>query len=63
MTKELVSYAHSKDVKVNVWTIDDIEMRSKLIQYGVDFITTDLFTRNKFNTQIYKLKLGPNSIR
>lgn len=44
MTKELVSYAHSKDVKVNVWTIDDIEMRSKLIQYGVDFITTDLFT-------------------
>ena len=44
VTKELVSYAHSKDVKVNVWTIDDIEMRSKLIQYGVDFITTDLFT-------------------
>lgn len=43
MTKELVNYAHSKDVKVNVWTIDDIEMRSKLIQYGVDFITTDLF--------------------
>ncbi len=44
VTKELVSDAHSKGLKVNTWTVDDIEARSRLIQYGVDFITTDLFT-------------------
>lgn len=44
VTKELVNYAHSNGVKVNTWTIDDIEIKSRLIQYGVDFITTNLFT-------------------
>lgn len=44
VTKELVDDAHSKGVKVNVWTINNVESRLELIQYGVDFITTDLFT-------------------
>ena len=44
VTKELVNYAHSNGVKVNTWTIDDIEIKSRLIQCGVDFITTNLFT-------------------
>lgn len=43
LRRQLVSYAHSKGVKVNTWTIDDIKTKSKVIKYGVDFITTDLF--------------------
>ena len=39
--KELVNYAHTQGVLVNVWTVDDINEMMKLIEIGIDFITTN----------------------
>lgn len=41
VTKECIVYAHDKGVLVNVWTVDESEMISTLINYGVDFISTN----------------------
>lgn len=37
-----IDFFHSRGVKVNVWTIDDIETAEKFIRWGVDFITTNI---------------------
>lgn len=41
VTKELIDYAHSVGVLVNVWTVDEQKEMVKLIEMGVDFITTN----------------------
>ena len=41
VNKKLVDYAHSKGVLVNVWTVDDVKDMMKLMDMGVDFITTN----------------------
>ena len=41
-TQEAVNYAHSLGVKVNVWTVDDPATVQKLLNMGVDFITTNI---------------------
>ena len=38
---KLLSYAHNKNIKVNVWTIDDPIFANTLIGYGVDYITSN----------------------
>ena len=38
---EWVKQAHVKDLKVNVWTVNSQEDIQKVIDLGVDFITTD----------------------
>ena len=38
---EWVKQAHDLGLKVNVWTVDKIEDMKKLIDMGVDFITTN----------------------
>ncbi len=42
LTKELVDACHSEGIKVNVWTVDDPEIAARLIDWGVDFITTNI---------------------
>ncbi len=41
-TQEVVNYAHSLGVKVNVWTVDDPTIACEMLDMGVDFITTDI---------------------
>lgn len=42
VTQEVVNYAHSLGVKVNVWTVDDPTTAREMLDMGVDFITTDI---------------------
>ena len=39
--KEIVEFAHSNGLKVNVWTVNDSNIMKNLIQMGVDGIITD----------------------
>lgn len=42
VTKELVDTLHEKGIKVNCWTVDDLETAERVRDCGVDFITTDI---------------------
>lgn len=42
LTKENIAALHSNGIKVNCWTCDDKEDAEKLIEMGVDFITTNI---------------------
>ena len=42
LTKELLDEVHAKGHKVNVWTCDDKEAAEKLVEWGVDFITSNI---------------------
>jgi len=40
-SKELVNSAHKAGLAVNVWTVNDIKIAHRMIEMGVDSITTD----------------------
>lgn len=40
--EEKIKYLHSKNIKINVWTVNDKEVAEKLTSYGIDYITTDV---------------------
>ncbi len=42
LSVEDVQKLHSNGIKVNCWTCDNIPDCEKMIEYGVDFITTDI---------------------
>ena len=42
ITKELVDRFHAKGLEVNAWTVDTEEIFDKMIEYGVDYITTNI---------------------
>lgn len=42
LTAELVELCHSRGVRVNCWTVDDPERAAELIEWGVDYITTNI---------------------
>ena len=46
LTRDLVDIFHKKNLKVNVWTVDEIEKLRKLEDMGVDYITTNVFDQN-----------------
>ena len=46
LTTDLVEIFHKKNLKVNCWTVDDEEMLRKLEDWGVDYITTNVFNQN-----------------
>lgn len=41
-TKELVDRIHTRGIKVNVWTCDWIDKAQKLVEWGVDYITSNI---------------------
>ena len=43
LTQDLVDLFHKKNLKVNVWTVDDEKGLRKLEEMGVDYITTNVF--------------------
>ena len=42
ITKELVDRFHAKGLEVNAWTVDTEEIFDKMVEYGVDYITTNI---------------------
>ena len=42
ITKEQVEFIHSLGLKVNVWTVNTLEDGKRMVEYGVDFITTNI---------------------
>ena len=42
ITKELVETLHKKGIKVNCWTVDDLEIAARMRDCGVDFITSNI---------------------
>ena len=41
LTKEIVDKAHAAGLKVNCWTVDKLEDAERMIEIGVDFITSN----------------------
>ena len=42
ITKELVETLHGKGIKVNCWTVDDLDIAERVRDCGVDFITSNI---------------------
>lgn len=42
LTKELIDMFHNEGIKVNAWTVDDPERGQQLVDWGIDFITTNI---------------------
>lgn len=42
LTKEVIDEMHAAGIKVNCWTVDDPEAAAQLIDWGVDFITSNI---------------------
>lgn len=42
-TKELVERIHERGIKVNVWTCDWTDKAERLVEWGVDYITSNIF--------------------
>ena len=42
ITKELVDTLHAKGIKVNCWTVDDLDTAARVRDCGVDFITSNI---------------------
>ena len=41
VTKEWVDKCHERGIEVNVWTVDDPEVANRMIECGVDYITSN----------------------
>lgn len=46
LTQEIVDKFHKKNLKVNVWCVDEIDELRKFEEMGVDYITTNVFDQN-----------------
>lgn len=42
VTPELVEECHKNGIEVNCWTVDELEDTERLIEYGVDYITSNI---------------------
>ncbi len=42
VTKELVEKLHANGIEINVWTVDKLEDAERMIEYGVDYITSNI---------------------
>ena len=42
LNKEKVENLHELGIKVNCWTVDTLDIAKKLVDYGVDYITTNV---------------------
>ena len=42
LTEENIALLHSKGIQVNCWTVDKAEDANQLIEWGVDFITSNI---------------------
>lgn len=42
LTEENIALCHEKGIKINCWTVDDPEAAARLIEWGVDYITSNI---------------------
>ena len=42
LTKEIIDLLHDNGLKVNCWTVDNKEHAEKLVEWGVDYITSNI---------------------
>ena len=42
VSEELVRKLHEADLEINVWTVDNAELAARLIDWGVDYITSNI---------------------
>lgn len=42
VTKELIDACHELGVAVNAWTVNEVDFAEKLVNMGIDYITTDI---------------------
>ena len=42
LTKEIIDMLHENGLKVNCWTVDNKEIAEKLVEWGVDYITSNI---------------------
>ena len=40
--REFISLCHKNNVKLNVWTVDDLMVANNLVEMGVDYITSNI---------------------
>ena len=33
---------HENGIEVNVWNVDEVELAERLLEWGVDYLTTDI---------------------
>ena len=66
VTKDLVDYAHTKNVKVNCWTVNNVYDYQDLMLHGVDYITTDYLMHNHLLSlsvkEMYKVNSGDGNM-
>ena len=43
LTKEGVELMHKNGIEVNVWNVDEVDLAERLLSWGVDYLTTDIF--------------------
>lgn len=46
LTEKMLKKFHKKKLKVNCWTVDDIDTLRQLEAMGVDYITSNVFDQN-----------------
>ena len=46
LTPKMIKKMHKHHLKVNVWTVDDIDVLRKLEELGVDYITSNVFNQD-----------------
>ena len=46
LSKELIDKLHQNDIEVNCWTTDTAETAEKLMEWGVDYLTTNILEQN-----------------
>lgn len=46
LRKEHIESMHFHNLKVNAWTVDDIDELRRLEDYGIDYITSNVFDQN-----------------
>lgn len=42
LTKELAHQLHEAGIKINVWTVDALDDAQRMVEFGVDFITSNI---------------------
>ncbi len=42
LTKEIIDHLHHLGIKVNAWTVDNPERAQQLIDWGIDFVTSNI---------------------
>lgn len=59
VTQDLVKYAHSKGLKVSIWTIDDVDKFESMKTLGLDFMATNsVLYHASYDKPVYENRLG-----